>query len=303
MIRRIKNIIRTFLSTTPKDEVSLKDYSDINESSLVEIYSALRHEVHRIEKAAYNNILFEKKETFDSKVLKAKDIQKTIQEKDPQYLSNPVYTWSNQILESYPQIIENFTNKYSGERKELNIHDKDSFINRLRNRRSCRLWDESDSEINYSSLIDKFIEAAIWAPNSGNRQAVRIRPIYKKEEKDLLIGIKEKHCYTAPLIFYIGIDKRLYGALSTFEECMYLDAGAAITQMILFADSIGLGSCWNHFGVDMIYSRTSNIPIYENFKKQLNLPDYIIPIAILSVGYPSLITPKPERMPKEYFLI
>lgn len=303
MLRRIKNIIFSLISSPKKEAITLKDYSNIKNSSIVEIYSALRHEVHRIEKAAYNNILDDKKDIFEKKVLKARNIQQIIQEKDPQYSSNPVYIWSNQILESYPHIISDFTNKYSKERKEFDLKNRDSFLTSLKERRSCRLWDESISNIDLTNLIDSFIDAAIWAPNSGNRQAVRIRPIYKKEEKELLIGIKEKHCYTAPLIFYIGIDKRLYGALSTFEECMYLDAGAAITQMILFADSIGLGSCWNHFGIDMIYSRASNIPIYENFKKKLDLPEYITPIAILSVGYPALITPQPARMSKEYFLI
>jgi nitroreductase len=101
----------------------------------------------------------------------------------------------------------------------------------------------------------------------------------------------------------VGVDKRLYGALSEFEECMFLDAGAAITQMVLFADQIGLGTSWNHFGLDLINSREINKNLYANFSAKLNIPDYIVPVAILSIGKPFLIPPKPERMEIEKYIL
>lgn len=304
MMSKIKRIIRILLTKKKKEDLPLKEYIGLENSSTIEIYAALRHEVHRIEKAAYNNLLSSKKDIFNEKVQNARDIQKLIRKKDPNFINNPVYDWSDKILNSYPDIFTKYTKKYSYPTKELSLNTSLNFIEQVKNRRSSRVWNHSGiKEEELLSLIDKFIDVAIWAPNSGNRQSIRLRPIYKQEEKELLIGIKEKHCYTAPLLFYIGVDTRLYGALSSFEECMFLDAGAAIMQMILFADSMGLGSCWNHFGLDMINSRPSNIPIYENFKTKLEIPDYIIPIAILSVGYPLYNTPSPERMPKEYFLI
>ena len=72
---------------------------------------------------------------------------------------------------------------------------------------------------------------------------------------------------------------------------MYLDASAAIMQMTLYIESIGLGSSWNHFGLDMINSRPSNPRLYHNFKTELNIPSYIIPIAILAIGKPAFIPP------------
>ena len=102
---------------------------------------------------------------------------------------------------------------------------------------------------------------------------------------------------------FIGVDTRLYGALSYFEESMYLDAAAAITQMVIYIESIGLGSSWNHFGLDMIKSRPSNVSIYNRFISELAIPSYIMPIAILAIGKPKLITPEPERMPDNIFLI
>jgi len=292
-----------FYFAKDKKEHNNKTYDNLAEMNLMELYAALRHEVHRVEKSDYNGILSDKRQFFDLKISKIKQIQDSILSRDENALNNPVYKWSLKVVESYPDIINEFTYKLSTSPETFDPSKGDFYLSMIKKRRSCRLWDHSFPVQKLLDLTDNFIEAAIWAPNSGNRQAVRIRPIFENTEKELLKGIKEKHCYTAPLLFFIGVDKNLYGALSTNEECIYLDASAAITQIIHYAENIGLGSCWNHFGLDMIYSRETNIPIYKNFMEMLKIPSNIVPIAILAIGKPLLIPPVPERMPKDSFLI
>ncbi|MDD4149130.1 MAG: nitroreductase family protein [Bacteroidales bacterium] len=278
-------------------------YENLEGKSLVESYNALRHEAHRIEKAVYNDLLISKKPSFDNKVLKVKNIQKIIRRKDYNASTNPVYIWSEKIINAYPNLQQNFIDVNKGCPPQVNLKKGQQFVTDLENRRSCRILKGPLSNSLIEEIINLSYEALKWAPNSGNRQAVRMKPIIEEKEKRLLIGIKEKHCYTAPLLFFVGVDSRLYGALSDFEECMYLDASAAITQIILYLNSVGLGSSWNHFGLDLIKTRNENIKIYKKFQNKLDIPDYIIPIAIIAIGMPEYIPPKPARMPNEYFSI
>lgn len=279
------------------------DYTNLNDKSIVEIFCALRHETHRLEKAYYNNQHGTKKIEYHNKLLKIISIQDLIQEKYPEETKSPVYLWSKNISNSYPDIEKNFIHKYGKNPKKIELSKGEDIISLLKNRRSCRLWTDTLNRDEIQSIIPNLVEAAKWAPNSGNRQAVRLKPIIDDKEKKLLVGIKEAHCYSAPLLMFIGVDTRLYGALSYFEESMYLDAAAAITQMVIYIESIGLGSSWNHFGLDMIKSRPSNVSIYNRFISELAIPSYIMPIAILAIGKPKLITPEPERMPDNFFLI
>lgn len=299
-LKKIKiRLIKKKSNHTP----ALNNYDNLKAKSLVEIYAALRHETHRLEKAVYNNLLDSKRFIYDEKQKKIKDIQKLILEINPNEYDNPVFQWSLNISESYPNLKEKFIKKYSSPGKKIDFERGNEIIELLKNRRSNRLWGEPLSKEEINQILNKIIQAAKWAPNSGNRQAVRFKPIFKKNEKEQLIGLKEQHCYNASLLIFVGVDSRLYGALSTFEECMYLDAAAAITQIIIYLETIGFGSSWNHLGQDMINSRPGNIEKYRVFAQNLKIPEYIIPIAIIAIGRPQLITPAPERMPDNYYLL
>ncbi len=303
LFSRIKRRIKWFLSSRNKETLHLNTYDNIEEKSLIEIYGALRHEAHRLEKAFYNNLLESKTSIYDQKYLKVKEIQDIIIRKNPDEINNPVYQWSIKITESYPNIGNQFVKAFSSKTKSLNFKEGNWLLEQYKERRSCRMWGEPLSRLEIEKLIPNLVQAAKWAPNSGNRQAIRLRPITEKHEKELLVGLKEKHCYSAPLLIYAGIDTRLYGALSSFEESMYLDGAAAITQMTIYLETIGLGTSWNHFGLDMINSRQANVEQYEKFKTGLKIPDFIMPIAILAIGKPIIKTPPPARMPDNTFLI
>jgi nitroreductase len=147
------------------------------------------------------------------------------------------------------------------------------------------------------------IDAARWAPTSGNRQPWRFLIITRREEKELLMKIKEEHCVTAPLLIFVGMDQRVYGALGKDERGIYIDAGAAAMQMVLLAHKCGLGVCWNHFADDLINSRKVNQDIYRRFARTMGIPEWIAPIAIVAIGIPEFLPPEPARMAVDGLMI
>ena len=197
-----------------------------------------------------------------------------------------------------------FIDKYSQPAKEVSFEKVEMRLESMRFRRSCRVWSENQmSELELHEFALKLVQAAIYAPNSGNRQAWRFAILIDPDEKRMLKGLKEKHCYTAPLLIFVGMDSRFYRAAGHLNNCLYLDAGAAISNMIHLAHECGLGTCWNHLGEELINSRKLNVEIYQKFCKQKNIPNYIKPAGILAIGRPEFIPPMPERLGlKEYIL-
>lgn len=279
------------------------DLDNLGRLSNDELLSLMRHESHRIEKTIYNNILQEKYSVYYEKWQKLSRIYQILQDRN--YPSDePTIVWSKKIYHSFENLEKEFIQANSSAAPEFNPDFALSFIQFLRARRSVRVWAEEQPEKSILLAIAKqMIDAARWAPTSGNRQPWRFLILTDVAEKELLTGIKENHCITAPLLIFVGMDTRFYGALGDSERSIYIDAGAAIMQMVLMAHKCGLGVCWNHFADDLILSRKVNQVIYSKFAKSLNIPEHISPIAIIAIGIPKFIPPEPARMEVESLLI
>ena len=147
------------------------------------------------------------------------------------------------------------------------------------------------------------IDAARWAPNSGDRQPIRFKIIVEPQEKALLAGLKEEHCYAAPCLIFVGSDRRFYGGLGQNEAGIYIDAAAAAMQMVLTAHAAHFGVCWNHFSRDLIESRERNRTVYEQFAQAMNIPGYVEPVAIIAFGHAAFHPPVPPRMSVDSMLL
>jgi nitroreductase len=281
----------------------LNDFDNLGRLSNEELLSLMRHESHRIEKTIYNNILEKKYSVYHKKWEKLSKIYQIL--KDRNYPSDePTMVWSKKIYYAFEHLEKDFIQANSSPAPEFNPHLASPFIQFLRERRSVRVWAEEQPD--KSILLDiakQMIDAARWAPTSGNRQPWRFLILTDAPEKELLTGIKENHCITAPLLIFVGMDTRFYGALGNSERSIYIDAGAAIMQMVLMAHKCGLGVCWNHFADDLISARKANQVIYSQFAQSLNIPEYISPIAIIATGIPKFIPPEPARMDVDSLLI
>lgn len=303
----LKKIIKKIPGFSPLYHVFTKNkstnYNNLSKLSNDELLSLMRHESHRIEKTIYNNILQSKYHVYREKWEKLSIIYQILNSRGYN-LNEPTIVWSKHIYDAFDNLEEDFVKKNSLPAPKFDPDVALPFIEFLRARRSVRIWAEKQPDICiFEKIAHHMIDAARWAPTSGNRQPWRFVVLTKVEDKELLRGIKENHCISAPLLIFVGMDTRVYGALGNSERSIFIDAGAAIMQMVLIAHKCGLGVCWNHFADDLINSRKSNKQIYLNFAKKLNIPNFITPIAIIATGVPNSIPPEPARMEVESLFI
>lgn len=271
-------------------------YKDLSRLSNQQLLSLMRHESHRIEKGVYNNIFVSKQNYFQHLRKKLGQLYQLLEERGYS-MDEPTIIWSKKIYSAFDNLEKDFILTNSKPPPEFNPNAAQPFVEFVRARRSVRVWAEKQPEPDVLEQIAyKMIDAARWAPTSGNRQPWRFLILKSREEKESLRKIKEEHCISAPLLIFVGIDTRIYGALGKSERGIFVDAGAAIMQMVLVAHKCGLGVCWNHFADDLINSREINKKIYTDFAKAFKIADYLAPIAIIAFGIPKFIPPEPARM-------
>jgi len=139
-------------------------------------------------------------------------------------------------------------------------------------------------------VINKLIEALIWAPSAGNKQMRKFFFVFnKKIKKEIaLTSLYQMFIEEAPLVIVACGNKeieRYYGKRG-LENYLFCDVAASIQNLLLVAQEEGLGSCWVGAFDE------------EEIKKILNLSENLIPVAIIPVGYPQKIPSPPPRKDK-----
>lgn len=159
----------------------------------------------------------------------------------------------------------------------------------LLNRRSIRKY--TDQKIS-SQDINTMLKAAMYAPSAMNTQAWHFIVI---EDKNILLN-------TLQSIPYAEMLKQSTAAIlvcgdSSIEknESWLLQNCSAVTQNILLsAFGLGIGSCWIGIqGMD---------EIVRNIKHQFKLPENIVPVSLISLGYPDEVVKAEERFKEEKFI-
>ena len=147
-----------------------------------------------------------------------------------------------------------------------------NFLQLVKERYSVRKF--SDKKIEKEKL-DLILEAGRVAPTAVNYQPQRILVIENEESLAKLKSCTPYH-FNAPLALLVCYDstvswKRHYDK----EDMGVVDASIVTTQMMLQVAELGLGSTWvGHFNADLI-------------KETFELPEYLVPVALLPIGYPS----------------
>ena len=172
-------------------------------------------------------------------------------------------------------------------------------IEQLHERKSVRVFENRaiPAEVKQSIL-----EAAIQAPSAGNMALYTILDITDPEIKQKLSVSCDNQPFiaTAPMVLIFCADyRRWYDLFCKFvDEVRKPDMGdlflaeadtlIAAQNAVVAAHSLGLGSCY-------IGDITEN---FEFHRELLNLPQYVVPAAMLVLGYPTkqqLDRPKPPR--------
>ena len=123
--------------------------------------------------------------------------------------------------------------------------------------------------------IEKVLEAGRIAPTAHNYQPQRIKIITTAED---LAKVDEcTPCrYGAPTVFLICFDKTVSWKREFDGECSgVVDSSIVTTHLMFAAQDLGLGSCWV-----MHFDPVKAIQLFA-------LPDNIVPVAFLPVGYPA----------------
>ncbi|MFC1745276.1 nitroreductase family protein [Candidatus Riflebacteria bacterium] len=159
-------------------------------------------------------------------------------------------------------------------------------IEAIKTRRSIRNY--RDEKVSDAKIME-LLEAAMYAPSAGNQQPWHFIVVTKKE---LLVEIAEVHPYgkmaaMAPLAILVCCDKDLDKHTGFWVQ----DCSAATQNLLLAAHALELGAVW--VGV---YPREDRI---NSMQKIFNLPERIIPLNVVVIGYPAKGTQTAQRFKEE----
>lgn len=161
--------------------------------------------------------------------------------------------------------------------------DQDA-INNIMSRRSIRRFDSSKPVDNASVKI--ILECACAAPSANNFHPWHFLVVDKRE---ILESMAELHPYgkmlkTAPLAIVVCAETEREGRILKYWE---EDCSAAMQNILLAANAIGLGSVW-------LGAKRGDNGLEEKLKSLLNVPMNIALMSIAAIGWP-LETKDPHK--------
>jgi nitroreductase len=171
-------------------------------------------------------------------------------------------------------------------------------------RRSVRIFKDQPIP---ESIIEQLLDVANHAPSGGNIQPLSIILVRSSERKKKLAELAggQPWVRNAPLSMIFCLD--FYRIKKWAEICQtefqgeeainhffiaYADLMVAAQNVVILAESFGLGSVY-------IGSIQHEIDEIRNF---FELPLYVLPLMVLSIGYPKSIPQNIPKLKKEVFV-
>ena len=151
--------------------------------------------------------------------------------------------------------------------------------------------------------VQQVLDAAIQAPSGGNIQPISIIRIEKPEGRDKLakLAMNQPWVAKAPLCFLFCIDFHRTGKWAQAEGASYGGEKALMSFLLAYADvfcsaenavlcatSLGLGTVY----IGMVLAAMTEI------RKEFGLPDKVVPVVALCIGYPKKIPAGITKLPK-----
>ncbi len=141
-------------------------------------------------------------------------------------------------------------------------------------RRSIRKY--LDKEIP-NGEINNLLKSAMYAPSAMNSQAWQFVVINQRQKLDDIIKVISH----AEMLKSAQAAVLVCGDLNLEKNIDYIEqnCSAATQNLMLCAHGLGIGSCW--IGVYPVKETISGLQ--DLFK----LPEYVVPISLVSLGYPA----------------
>jgi nitroreductase len=163
-------------------------------------------------------------------------------------------------------------------------------INDIVTRRSVKKYLDKSVAV---ELIEEIVKAGTYAPTGMNRQSPIIIAVTNKELRDRLsqinakiLGTDNDPFYGAPVVLVVlakkDVNTRVY------------DGSLVMGNMMVAANSLGLGSCWIHRAKETFESAEG-----KEILQSLGISDDYEGIGNCIVGYaaPDALKPQSERKP------
>ncbi len=165
----------------------------------------------------------------------------------------------------------------------------------IKERRSVKKYKDTPVP---KELIEQIIEAGLYAASGLNKQAPIVIAVTDKETRDLLSKLnagsdpffRSDPFYGAPCVLVVLADKSAHTYL--------YDGSLTMGNMLLAAQSLGLGACWIHRAKETFESEEGKAIL-----KKLGLEGDYEGIGNCIVGYPDM-TPaeKPRRENRVFYI-
>lgn len=278
MIKKIYRMLPSKIQQKIKEQIHnkisknrLKSFEHLDQKSLLSIALREAHFLDKDMKGFYKKPLFIPHKKVLAEILN--------QIKDIELRKDPSYMWAKRTSEIYNNWLEH--RKIPTDKKER--YDKSNIIEIIKHRRSIRIWKKRPVP---TKKIIELIESAKWAPSSCNRQSTEYHIFTNAKDKEFISKLTSGgyiFLREAPTLITVLINTSIYG--KTEERQPYLDAGAAIQNLLLKAEEMNLGACWIgwHKGVD------------KKFQDKYRIPAHIKVASVIGVGYPNETARIPER--------
>ena len=164
-----------------------------------------------------------------------------------------------------------------------------NFLEIIRTRRSCRSYKPDQITDEQLNVV---LEAGTYAPTSRGLQSPFIVAVQNDALKERLakmnaevMGVTTNPYYDAPTYVLVFVPEDAPNGVQ--------DASLVLENMMLVAHAQGLGSCWIHREREMFATEEG-----KELMRQWGLPEGLIGIGALSVGYPDG-EPSPAKPRKE----
>jgi len=161
----------------------------------------------------------------------------------------------------------------------------DEVLKAVKSRRSIRDFEKRNIP---GQVVEKLIEAILWAPSAGNLQSRKFffvsDPKTKRELAAAALG--QQFLAEAPLVAVGCCDSSITGTYGERGRYLYSvqDVACSIMNLMLVAFENGLGTVW----VGAFRE--------EEVARIIDLPENLRPVALVPIGYPSRIPKAPRRV-------
>ncbi|WP_308778214.1 nitroreductase [uncultured Bacteroides sp.] len=168
------------------------------------------------------------------------------------------------------------------------------FLKIIETRRSCRKYKKEQVK---DSELKAVLEAGTYAPTSRGMQSPYIVAVQNEAVLRKLAGMNAKVMGSTSNPYYDAPTYVLvFASLDSHNPVQ--DGSCVLENMMLAAHAIGLASCWIHREREMFET-----PEGKELIREWGLPENIIGVGALALGYADGDLPKPKPRKEGYYRI